>query len=228
MHNAFWAGVDLKIAQAERALSRMGSAIAPPERTGTTVAILSSNAMVGAQWQEAFYDALDAFLASARSVPDIIHACYGADKVVTHWWTGLGMDEQGRRETFTTQFRAAYKQFKGFPLTTARHITLHRLGYPPVEVVIGGPGGTHIGTPVQPVPTAYSKFISAGDDPALQFAATQPPRPLQPTWADFRTNGAHLLPACRAYLEEARNLVALARTIAQNVHGSQALTPPPS
>jgi len=230
MHEELWAGVELKIQNAEFFLEQMGKALLPPDRTPMNIALESTGAIIETRWQRSFYANLDAFLAMVRSVPEIIQACFGADlgsREMKAWFNRLTPAEQTRRKNFAAQFKTVHDTFRALTLSNARNITLHRTGVAPVEVNITGRFGvSHIGTPIKHVPTSESAHIIAGDDPALQWAATLPPDPLQPTWTDFNIDGKPLFPECQAYLQEARNLVAQARSISQNIHGNNTLTPP--
>src|SRR4051794_2865834 len=107
MHQDMWVGVELKVGHAEFFLAQMVQALQPPERTQSNVALQASGAVIATNWQEALYAHLDAFLAMARSVPEVIHACFGADdgnKIMRDWFAALPSDEQGRRTKFTTRF----------------------------------------------------------------------------------------------------------------------------
>jgi hypothetical protein len=88
----------------------------------------------------------------------------------------------------------------------------------------------HIGSPVRPVPIAESPppRDNPDNDPALQWAATQPPLPVQPIWSGFTIDGKPLFAECRDYLALAERLVEQARSISQRVHGSNNVTPPPA
>src|SRR5882672_5777776 len=100
----------------------------------------STGAIIGTQWQAAFYAYLDAFLAMSRSVPEVITCCFGEDRSIAmkSWFKGLDAAEQSRRRAFSAQFETGYSTFRALPLSTARNITLHRTGHPPVEVRITG------------------------------------------------------------------------------------------
>jgi len=231
MHDELWAGAELKVSHAEFYLEQMASALQPPGRTAMNAAIQSTGAIIDPRWQRAFYAHLDAFLAMARSVPEVIECCFGNDRVISGkpWYGTLAPDEQSRRQTFSTQFAASRNAFSNHPLTSARNIGLHRTGAAPVEVEITGRFGvSHVGSPVKRIPIAESPHISACNDPALQFAATQSPTLVQPAWQDFSIDGKPLFAECRAYLELAKDALGQARIIAKNVHDRAILTPPPS
>jgi hypothetical protein len=232
MSNDLWSGVDLKVQHAELFLDEMTRSLQPPERTPMTVAQQSAGAIIDTGWQRSFYGYLDAFLAMARSIPEIINYCFGEDrfKPMAARFKGMDQAEQMRRKAFSSQFEPDYKRFRQHPLSNARNISFHRTGYPfSVEVTIAGRFGlVHTGSPVKAVPIAESpRFGDPGDDPALQWAATQPPLPVQPMWPDFTIEGKPLFAECRDYLTLAENLFVQARSISQRVHGSNSLTPPP-
>jgi hypothetical protein len=235
MHEELWAGVDLKFEHAGFFLGRMQESLEPPR--GARVAMLeASGAIVDTQWQRAFYANLDAFLVMARSVPEVINSCFGKDtatKEMRDWFTTtLSADEQKRRADFLNAFEITYNNFRNLPLSKARNISLHRTGYPAaVEVkIVGRFGLSYIGSPVKRVPAAESRPVSAEDDPndpAVIWAATLPPVPVHPMWSDFQIDGKPLFAECRAYVEQAQQLVTQARAIAERVHGTDVLTPPP-
>jgi hypothetical protein len=93
-------------------------------------------------WQQSFYPNLDAFLAMARSIPEIIHCCFGHDTVMKDWFESLALTEQTRRNTFSREFNAAYFLFRNHAFSIARNISFHREGYALVEVAIMGHFGT--------------------------------------------------------------------------------------
>jgi hypothetical protein len=231
MHEELWAGVELKVENAEFFLDGMGKSLLPPERTQMNVALQSGGATIDTGWQRSFYAQLDAFLAMGRSVPEITQCCFGTDRssVMKSWFDGLPLAERIRRQTFTDRFKSARDAFDALPLSTARNISLHRSGVAPVVVKITGRFGvSHMGTPIMRVPTAESRPIVAGDDPSTQWAATLPPVQVQPSWTDFSIDGRSLFPECQAYLKDAGNVLDQARIIAQVVHRNDALTAPPS
>jgi len=221
MDEELWAGVELKVRNAEFFLDQMERSLQLPAQTA-----------MGTQWGRAFYAHLDAFLAMGRSVPEVIVCCFGKDmsnKVMKDWFNDLTAAEQKRRRIFSTQFD--YEAFRKLPLSMARNITSHRTGFAPVKVTISGRFGvSYTGSPIECVPSAEMRPIGPDDNPAdaaVLWAATESPVPVQPTWLDFTIAGRPLLPECRAYLQDAQNLVKHARGIAQQVHGSDRLTPPP-
>jgi hypothetical protein len=79
MHDELWAGIALKLEYARFHLDRMWRSLEPPERTQMNVALEASGAIIDTGWQRSFYPYFDAFLTAARSVPEIINACFGAD-----------------------------------------------------------------------------------------------------------------------------------------------------
>src|SRR5689334_2896450 len=104
MHENIWQGVHLKVAHAELFLSEMGRALQGPERTHINAVLQSTGAIIDTQWQRSFYAYFDAFLAMTRSVPEIVHACFGHDggsKDMKRWYAALDGGEQTRRDAFT-------------------------------------------------------------------------------------------------------------------------------
>jgi hypothetical protein len=222
MYEELWAGVNLKAANAGFFLEQMGRALLPPPRTTMNVALQSTGAIIGTQWQAAFYAYLDAFLAMSRSVPEVITCCFGEDRSIAmkSWFKGLDAAEQSRRRAFSAQFETGYSTFRALPLSTAGNITLHRTGHPPVEVRITGFFGvSYEGSAIERVPTTESSPMALNPIPS-------PPVPLQPNWEDFKISGVPLFPECQAYLREAHNLVEQAGKISQLVHGGNTLTSP--
>jgi hypothetical protein len=108
---------------------------------------------------------------------------------------------------------AAHKTFGKHAFSSARNVSFHRTGYPLVEAKITGLlGVTYIGSPVESVPVAESPRVPAGDDPALLFAATQSPTPVQPTWQNFTLDGKPLFAECQAAAYGKSSAAMLARS----------------
>jgi hypothetical protein len=218
-----WSGADLKVQSAGFFLSEMSRSLQPPEQTAINVVLESSGAIVGNLWEQSFYPRLDAFLAMARSVPEVIESCFGADRVLmkTWWWNTLTSDEKKRRRRFSRQFRRKCKAFRRHALSKARNISFHRDGYVSVEVRITGLFGVeYIGNPVRSVPIAERHPNNPGP-PFRQIAL-----PIRPMWSDFTIDGKPLFSECQAYLQLAIDLRAKADAICQQVHGNDTLTRP--
>jgi hypothetical protein len=149
------------------------------------VAQQSTGAIIDTRWQESFYAHVDTFLTKARSVPEIIESCFGADRVLmqTEWFRKRPVDEQTRRKKFSKRFRKARGKFSKHHLTNERNISEHRLGYPGVEGKVIGPfGEVHTASPVKSVPTAESRrFDNPADEPDLPMAWLHTPQPVQQT-----------------------------------------------
>jgi hypothetical protein len=200
-------------------------------------AIVATGVILHNPWQERFYHHLDAFLAMARSIPEIIRCCFGIDpdRRMRSWLSSLNPSEVTRRQNFQTQFEPLSRTFTALSLSGARNITLHRTGVPPVEVHVIGRWGAYTGGPLTVLPQSELHHVIAGNDPALQWAATEPPQPVQPRSVDFSlliptgssASRVDLFPECRRFLDAARKLVTDAQQIAYAIHGSQPLTPPP-
>ena len=143
-----------------------------------------------------------------------------------NWFHALPGAEQSRRRQFKMHFKPARTQFEGLPLSNARHVSQHRIGFPSMEVtVVGRFGVTYIGNPVKRVPDAEIRTIS---DPTLQWMADD--RSVQvpvPNWADFKIDGQPLFESLLPYLDAASTLIREAREIALQVHGTEPLSPPP-
>jgi hypothetical protein len=150
-HRDLWAGVDLKIENADFHFDGMKKALQPSERPPYTVA-----ALIGRNWHIAFYAHLDAFLLAARSVPELIRCCFGVDdsSKMKDWFAALDQAERERRCDFEAKFKTDYVAFRGLPLGTARHISEHRTGFPPVSAMVTGRFGIYRGGPTKPIPTS--------------------------------------------------------------------------
>jgi hypothetical protein len=138
MHEELWAGVELTIDNARFQFEGMNRALELPEPTAYNAALESSGAIVGGNWYRPFYAHLDAFLSAARSIPDIVQSCFGindGNRKMKDWLAAMDQDERDRREKFRMQFQADYDAFRGLPLGTARHISEHRTGFPPVVAI---------------------------------------------------------------------------------------------
>jgi hypothetical protein len=73
-YDELWAGVDLKIENAQFHFDTMSRALLPqsPERAGTYTAVGGMGTIISGNWHRAFYAHFDAFLSASRSVPEII------------------------------------------------------------------------------------------------------------------------------------------------------------
>lgn len=241
-HDDFWSAIHKRVAAAEFFLNEMSKDILPPWESAPHQPILSALRATGVAlshpWQERFYPHFDAFLAMTRSVPEIIRSLFGTDPfpALKSWRARLDPAELARRKAFQSQFDAGYGNFKKMALSGARNVTLHRTGVAPVEARVTGRWGTvYVGTPLQQIPLTESLPISSGNDPALQWLATQPPPQIELRPTDFSlvvTGGGPasnlaLFPECQRFLEAARKLVVDAQRISQATHGSAPLTTPP-
>jgi hypothetical protein len=233
-----WNAVENKVAAADFFLSEMGRDLVPPEATDRTMAAIaaSTGAVLGHTWQGRLYHHLDAFLAMARSVPDIVRCCFGIDPVMGRWLSTLDAGEIARREAFQRKFDKPFGLFKQLPLSGARNVTLHRQGTAPVEVQITGRWGIYTGGPLERIPESEMPAIIPGDDPASMWAQTLPPQPIRPRAIDFwmivdSASGqarVELFPECKSFLEQARQLVMEARANSQQEHGTAKITSPPA
>jgi hypothetical protein len=226
MHDELWAGVHSKLEAAQSHFEGMGRSLEPPPRTQTNVALEASGAILDTRWQETFYAELDAFLSATRSVAQVIKCCFGVDQghpEMRAWFNTLRAEEQDRRRDFWRQFQATYNAFSDLPLSRARNTSEHRAGYPPVEVTISGMFGTrYVGSPTQRVPISETQPL----EPEHAWMATH--IPIRPRWSEFRIGEEELFTACQRYIEDAQRLVAKARCISDQVHGTHDLTQPPN
>jgi hypothetical protein len=221
MHHELWAGVDLKIENAQFHLNAMSGALQPPEPTSYTV-ILEG---VTGNWHRALYAHFDAFLSASWSVPELIRCCFGVDPawVMRRWYEDRDADERERRSEFQEKFKPDYDAFRALPLGTARNISEHRTGAPSVTVKVAGRFGVvYIGSPTNPIPASETREMP----PELGWMAK--PMPVRPMWTDFSIDGAPLFETCRNYLDRAQALTNRARALVQEVHGKNEITPPPS
>jgi hypothetical protein len=218
-----WSGVNLKLQYAAFFLTRMQAPLDPPPRTTNNVVQESSGAILATNWQQAFYANFDAFLAMARSVPEIINCCFGEDRVLRDWFRTLPEDQQQRRTQFSKRFRDERDRFRDHDLTDERNNSLHRIGVPGATVAHTGLFGVqYVGTAVAPIPASETRPLPPGD-PHPWLAR---PTPVRPHWSDFTIDGKPLFDECHNYLKLANELVEHARRIANEVHGSHSLTPP--
>jgi hypothetical protein len=222
-HDKLWAGVDLKIENAEFHFDAM-SRVLQPQSPGTYTAV-GGMTVISGNWHRAFYAHLDAFLSASRSVPEIIRCCFGVDPHPTmrKWHEDQNADERKRRSEFQKKFKLDYNAFRGLPLSAARNISEHRTGAAPVTVKVSGRFGVvYDGGPTKPIPTSETREMP----PQLGWLAN--PMPVQPLWPDFSIDGAPLFKTCGDYLDRARSLTVRARALAQEVHGESEITPPPT
>jgi hypothetical protein len=221
--DALWPGVDLKLENATFHFEQINRALAGPERTGHLVAIEASGGIIGHDWQRPFYAHFDAFLSATRSVGQVIKCCFGEDTDgrLTPALDALSVDEQNRRRAFQLQFDPHLTAFNQRPLSTSRNISEHRTGYAPVTVTITGLlGVTYLGSPLKRIPTVETR---QHNKPGVPFVQSHP-LPVRPLGRDFKIDGQPLFPECQAHLEAAQQLIATARSIATQTHGT-ALTP---
>src|SRR5271167_3014917 len=114
-HDDFWSAIDNRIAAAESFLSEMFMDILPAWDSARHLeAIRWTGAVASHSWQERFYYHFDAFLAMARSAPEIIRCLFGVDPVLSSWLKSLDPTELARRKSFQSQFETAYQAFEDF------------------------------------------------------------------------------------------------------------------
>jgi hypothetical protein len=230
-----WLGVDGRIREAERSYREMGRSISPPDHTWENVALVAAGVDVNRPWQDTFYEHISTFLAKVRSVPSIIEASFGKDlgsRQMKNWWNTLSADEWQRRETFSRRFVADRDTFNKHYLTNERNASEHRLGFPNVEARVVGPfGKEYIARPDRRIPTSECRPLepNINNDPALMWAATLPPRPIDPPrWDQWTICGKPLFPECQTYLQLAHVIRDRAQVICDAVHGGKHLSKPPT
>ena len=214
-HRDLWAGIDLKIENADFHFDGMKKALQPPERPPYTV-----RRLIRRNWHTPFYAHLDAFLSAARSVPELIRCCFGVDdsSKMKDWFNALDREERERRREFGDKFKADYDAFCALPLGTARHISQHRTGFAPVEVMVSGRFGIYAGGPIKPIPTSETRELPP------KYGGLQKPIAVEPSWRHFHIDSKPLFETCGEYLGQARALVRQARALAEKVHGASKLT----
>jgi len=222
VHEELWQGIETKLEYAGFHLVKMDRSIQPPERTGYSVALMTSGAIIGPNWQQSFYPHFDAFLSATRSVGQVINCCFGKDThpALKPRFSKLPVEEQKRRSEFQTQFGPHLEAFEKSLLCTARHISEHRVGYAPVTVAtISLLGVKYEGSATKRIPDAEMPRTNEGGP----FVQSDPVIVL-PMRNNFYIDGKPLFPECHAYLQAAQALIAHGRTIAEQVHGTKELT----
>lgn len=225
-HDELWAGANIKISYAAFHLREMGKALSPDDLPDPTyAAIRAMGSPIDSRWQLKFGAHFDAFLATTRSVADVIECCFGADpQLVRTWLRNLPADEQDRRRKFSAEFEASRLAFAALRLSSSRRMTLHRLGYPHFEIAITGRfGAIHVGDAITPIPLTESPTISDRKFPPALARYRQ----IEPTPADFTIDGEPLFGACHEYLGRAESLISKGSELAEIIHGDSEITQPP-
>lgn len=233
-----------KLEEARQRLEKMGSVLVPPEHrsgfSGHIAAQMSCpGTIVGHIWQPEFDSEFNAFLSTAKSVPDIIlhrfgHDTYGENQV---WLSGLDQGEQSRRKNFDKQFRQKMGQFHSHPLTAERNATIHHSGVANWKVSVKGWYGTYTGDALNLLPSCELRPMEPNAPPEHAFAASQScPLPVVPNRNDFfleitASNGSQsrrpLFRECQTYLSMADGLLADARALFKAIHEGHTFTLPP-
>jgi hypothetical protein len=236
--------VDRKLNEARARLGEMGQVIIHPSHRPALprhLAVMMSCAgtIIHHPWQDEFDPALNAFLSSTRSVPDIVSKRCGYDEYGDgkKWLRSLDSNEQDRRKQFRDQFKLKFKPFCNHPLSVERKEVGHWSGVAHWEVRIKGHfGKTYIGGPTTRLPDTECAPPYGGKDAALAWITSKNILPLVPSWSDFwwvipQQNGTMLSLAlfanCKQYLGEAENLTAHARRLYASIHEGQTFTLPP-
>lgn len=224
---ALWAGPELKSEYALFHLMKMRHALQPIDDPHYA-AMQAMGTIIDTGWQRAIGPYFDAFLATARSIPEIIECCFGKDTATADlclWFNALPTDEQDRRKTFHQQYAAKRRAFRDLTLTDTRDTTTHRRGYAPYEIRIPGRYGvTHVGGPTNRVPISDTPPIVT--DPSFPPAMARSV-PIIPHYTNVTIDGSPLFEACQEYFAQAQKLIAEGRARATKVHAGHTLTPPP-
>jgi hypothetical protein len=235
VYEHLWLGVDARIAEAHHACGEMYRSLQqPPEHRHWNVALMAG-AVFHSPWQDHFYGHVSTFLAKVRSVPSIIEACFGADRgspEMRDWLKGVPPDELCRREAFSDKFRADRQTFRDHHLTNERDVSEHRRGFPNIEATVVGPFGTeYVARPDRRIPTSECRPLEPDidGDSGKMWAATLPPRPIDPPRPDqWTVKGRPLFDECRAYLQLAQDIRVRAQVICDAEHAGRHLSAPPA
>ena len=227
MHEELWAGIEAKQEFALFHHVEMSRALDPPQDTAYTVALLTSGAVIGNNWRLRLYANLSASLSAVRSIPEIINCCFGEDRggpEMGRWFDALPSPEQARRREFSERFRPHLLSFRELMLSKARIDSDHRFGVTAAEGKITGIWGeTYLASATKNPPLTETRTIGG---PLLGHATHH--FPLRPMWDGFTLDGQQLFPLCMDYINRAQALIGEAHRIADEVHKSEPLTPPPS
>jgi hypothetical protein len=189
-----------------------------------TVAQESTGAILGGLWHVPFYAHVDAFLAATRSVGEVINCCFGHDTNwrMKAWFESLTRDERDRRRAFSKEFEPHLSAYRDLPLSEVRHVSEHRQGFSDVVVTVTGMFGvTYTGGPTKQVATSEKREDMP---PGMEWLAKA--RRVMPMWSDFFIDERNLFEAFKEHLNDAQNLIGVAREIAQRALGGKLLTPP--
>jgi hypothetical protein len=204
---ALWTGIDLKQDHACFHLEQMSAALRAPDTTGAV--LFKRRRGEGHEWHRPFYAHLDAFLSAARSIPELIQCCFGhdLDRRMGDWFSKLSDGEQGRRKLFRERFKDSHVAFRRLPLENARHISEHRIGFPPATVTTFGLLGVpYEGSPITRVPTSETRAVPEPYSSYARPVAVDPPHR-----SDFQINGEPLFEICQQYVVQSRKLIDGAR-----------------
>ena len=182
------------------------------------------------QWQDKTLFYFDAFLAGTLSIPDVITHVFGWDEkapsdvkdiIDAHLPADKRASERQHRNLFSKKFEVPIANFKKRPLSTARHVTLHRAGVAPVQFAVISSGGVIEAEGLDKLPLFEPPFIvTNSDDPAQLFAATQPSQSTRPCVAEFKIGNEPLFDASRAHLTAATALTESAKELARCIYAS--------
>src|SRR5271165_3604006 len=112
MHSELQAILDLKIESAQRSLQEMGESL-HPKIQDPRYAMLQSEGVLSDPWRpEHFWHALEAFIVTIRSIPDVIQSWGGDHRQKNKpWYRAISANEQKRRAIFQAKFKSLYDSF---------------------------------------------------------------------------------------------------------------------
>jgi hypothetical protein len=238
MQDELWASVTFKLDEARFFFSQMGKVLVPARLDTRTHH--PAHGCPTTKWQPDFYYYFDAFVGAARSVPDVVQKCFGLDPHSSKgkWACSLDANERDRRTKFQGEFTTLYSAFHKQILSGVRTGIFHWLGVAPVQTKAKVEfAQEYTGRPLDPVPSAACKEFPLGTDPDKLPPSAFQSLPAEPSWQDFtlqipQDDGTikpiPLFEECESYLKAAEDLVTLATTLCERVHGKRSLTQPPA
>src|ERR1700686_4200679 len=126
LYNEFLPAIENRLEGAELFLHEMGQDLVPPHVNNPLAAAARlTGVVVDHPWERKFYHHVDAFLAMARRVPEIVQCCLGFDQApaMRTWIGGLSPAEAQRRQAFQLQFKPFFDSFQRLPLSEVRNVT---------------------------------------------------------------------------------------------------------
>ena len=186
--------VDAKREEASHCLRKLGQVYVRPEHQGQATpnmiaAMSCPGTIVAHEWHGQFRTLLHGFLATTRSIPDIIECRFGYDDKAPadrkKWFKSLDPGEQQRRKDFSKAFKPDFDAFKGHALSAQRRKAIHFDGQADWHVDVKGfRGRIYFGDNTTPLDQVEAQEFSG--DPASDVPAmSSPALHLQPRSEDF-------------------------------------------